>query len=99
MEYIETKDETSLRNIATIILFVGVGVSVFMFISMTFVRIDPPLDGYSSKSEYVFKPIGLILSIITLICSIGLWGLIRVICNISISLKEINENSNYSKER
>jgi amino acid permease len=99
MEYIETKDETRLRNIATIILFVGIGISVFMFFSMTFVQIAPPLYEYSSKPEYVFKPIGLIQTVITLISSIGVWGLIRVICNISISLKEINENSNYSKER
>ncbi len=91
IEYLETNDENNLRRVATFVLLIGIGISILSFIYLSFITV-PHRDYPLTQKEYVFNPSGFIASIGTLMGSILLWSLLRVISNISISLKELNAN-------
>jgi len=82
-----TTDEKTLKTIANLILVVGIISSLILLFTVTFVKIP---GKYSWENEMAFNASGLVITIGTLFSSIGLWALLRVISNISISLKELN---------
>ena len=80
------QDEKNLKKIAGIILIIGIILSLILLFSIAIVTVD---GGYSSESKTVLNSTGLVVAIGTLLTSIGLWSFLRVISNISLSLKEL----------
>lgn len=83
----KTNDEETLRTIANLILAVGIISSLIMLFTITFIKTP---GEYSWESKMAISASGLMITIGTLFSSIGLWAFFRVISNISISLKELN---------
>lgn len=81
---INIQDEKALKIIAIIILITGIIISGIL--AFTSIFIDLPQTQY--LVEYIFNPTGLIITLGTLVSSIGLYFFLIVIANISISLKE-----------
>lgn len=86
---INIQDEKGLKVIAVIILIAGIIISGIL--GFTSIFIDLPQTQY--LVEYIFNPIGFVITLGTLVSSIGLYFFLIVIANISISLKE-NKHSN-----
>lgn len=82
-----TNDEKTLRTIANLILAVGIISSLILLFTISFVKIQ---GENSWESKMALSASGLVTTIGTLVSSIGLWALLRVISNISTSLKELN---------
>lgn len=86
----EKKDENSaektLATIADIILVVGIIVTVICFFTLCFVEV--PKSMYSTKTE--FSPSGFATTVMVLFSSLISWGVMKVLSNISLTLKELN---------
>ena len=89
------RDEKCLTLIANIILIVGIVASIILLFTVVFVT--EPQTYYSAEGEAiasgvgkVFNPSGLLILLSTLLSSVALWSFLRVISNISVTLKEIN---------
>lgn len=82
-------DEKSLKTIANIILIVGIISSLILLFTVTIIQVK---GEYSFQNETIFSSSGLVITIGTLFSSIALWAFLRVIANISITLKELKEN-------
>ncbi len=91
---VDTDEEDTLRTISTFVLVIGICISIFSFVTLSFITVEYPNSEFSSLTEkkYVFNPSGFIVSICILIGSILLSSFLKVISNISISLKELNSN-------
>ncbi len=85
---INIDDEKNLRVIANIIL-VG-GIISFLILSFTVVFVKVPGE-YASSGKMSFNASGLVITFTSLFSSIGAWALLRVIRNISLSLREWNK--------
>ncbi len=81
---INIQDEKGLKFIAVIILIAGIIISGIL--GFTSIFIDLPQTHY--LVEYIFNPIGFVITLGTLVSSIGLYFFLVVIANISISLKQ-----------
>ncbi len=79
-------DENTLYVIANIILVIGI-IGAFIC-SLTIVVVDS--GEYHFIEDKVFNPTGFAITIGILLLSIILWASLRVLSNISVSLKEIN---------
>ena len=88
----EKKDENSaektLATIADIILVVGIIVTVICLFTLCFVEV--PKSMYSTKTE--FSPSGFATTVIVLFSSLISWSVMKVLSNISLTLKDINSN-------
>lgn len=82
-----TSAEKALTIIANIVLIVGVIGTLIMAFTITYTTIE---GKYNWQDETMVNPMGIVLTIATLMSSVTVWGLLKVICNISTSLKEIN---------
>ena len=82
-------DEKSLKTIVNIILIVGIISSLILLFTVTIIQVK---GEYSFKNETIFSSSGFVITIGTLFSSIALWAFLRVIANISITLKELKEN-------
>lgn len=86
----ETKDENSaektLATIADIILIVGIIVTVICLFTLCFVEV--PKSMYSTKTE--FSPSGFATTVMVLFSSLISWSVMKVLSNISLTLKELN---------
>lgn len=76
--YISTTAEDVTKGIADLLLVVGVIAAFVLFVTMGTERGD-------------FNPYGFALAIGVAISSLLWWGLLRVICNISLRLKIMND--------
>lgn len=92
---VEKKDELSLseektlKTIADIVLVVGIISSVILLFTITIINVGE----YSWENEFKFSASGLVNTLGVLFSSIAIWALLRVISNISISLKELNRKN------
>ena len=77
--------ENTLITIANIILLVGIIVTVICFFTICYVKEDD--KWYSEK---VFNPSGFATTLMILLSSLISWSVMRVLANISLTLKEIN---------
>lgn len=79
------RDEIGLKGIANFILVLGIISAFIIFFTIALVTIKDEL--YREKT--ILNWSGFITAITTLLFSIGVWGFLKVISNISISLKDI----------
>lgn len=84
---IDTGAEDTLSTMATFILIFGIIATLIC--AFTLCRIRNPR--YEYIDEYMFNPAGFATTIEVLAGSIVSWATLKVIANISISLKEINK--------
>ena len=86
----EKKDENSaektLATIADIILIVGIIVTVICLFTLCFVEV--PKSMY--RTEKKFSPSGFATTVMVLFSSLISWSVMKVLSNISLTLKEIN---------
>ncbi|MDE7118880.1 MAG: hypothetical protein K2O61_09630 [Bacteroidaceae bacterium] len=83
--------ENALATIANIVLGVGIVGTLFCLVTLTTTKvIDPTTYHDSVRYDTVFNPGGLAISVGVLFSTITTWALLRVIANISKTLKEIN---------
>lgn len=82
--------EYTLNTIAKVVLWVGIIGTIFCLFTLTTTKVVDPTYKYSIHYDTIFNPGGLAISIAVLISSIITWALLRVIANISKTLKEIN---------
>ncbi len=87
-EQIDNSAENTLNVIAAIVLFLGLISSIVMLATIVYVE-QPSSSLYSHRTETVFNIYGFFTMIGTLLTSVTTWAFLRVIANISISLKEI----------
>lgn len=81
---VDNSAESALKIIANIILGCGIIASAICLGTLCFVE----QGDYST--ETVFNPTGFAITIMVLFSSLVSWGLLKVIANISLTLKEIN---------
>ncbi len=79
--------ENTLETIAVTVLILGILASIICLFTICFIQ-DPKYDYIESK---IFNPSGFATTIAILLSSITTWGLLKVISNISKTLKEINK--------
>lgn len=82
--------ENTLNVIATIVLWVGI---ISTLLCLFFLTTTKELDSnyyYSIHYTTVFNPAGIYISIGVLLSTLTTWSLLKVIVNISRTLKEIN---------
>lgn len=82
--------ENTLKGISTFVLWAGIIGTLVCLFTLTTTKVVDPTYQYSIHYDTVFNPEGLVISFGVLISSITTWSLLRVIANISTSLKEIN---------
>lgn len=87
---IDNSAENALSVIANIVLWVGIIGTVFCLFTLTTTKVVDPTYTYSIHYDTIFNPGGLAISIGVLLSSIMSWALLKVIANISKTLKEIN---------
>lgn len=83
VESIDLSDEDLLKNVAGIFLFFGVVASIYLFVTISYVTVG--VDDYAGVTYFNWA--GVIYSLASLISSVALWAFLRVVANISISLK------------
>lgn len=82
---VDNSAENTLLTIATIVLICGIIASVVCFCSMVIIE-DP---SYHYSKHYMFNPAGFATTIMVLLSSLISWGLLKVLANISLTLKDI----------
>ena len=82
--------ENTLNVIAGIVLWVGIIGTIFCLFTLTTTKVVDPTYHYSIHYDTIFNPSGLAVSIGVLLSTLTTWAVLKVIANISISLKEIN---------
>ena len=82
--------ENTLNVIAGITLWVGIIGTIFCLNTLTTTKVVDPTYKCSIHYDTIFNSAGLAVSIGVLFSAIVTWALLRVIANISTSLKEIN---------
>ncbi len=82
--------ESTLNVIAIIVLWAGIIGTVFCLFTLTTTKVVDPTYHYSIHYDTVFNPAGLAISIGVLVSTLTTWALLRVVANISKTLKEIN---------
>ncbi len=98
LEYITCKEnsephenntaESTIKTVATIILIFGIISSILCFFTLSFQKL--PREHYSFTEDTVFNPSGLVIAITVLLTSIATWAIMKVLANISITLKKID---------
>lgn len=86
----DNSSENALATIANIVLGVGIVGTLFCLVTLTTTKVVDPTYHYSVHYDTVFNPGGLAISVGVLFSTITTWALLRVIANISKTLKEIN---------
>ena len=85
---VDNSAENTLINIAKIVLTCGIIANIICLFTLAF--IEDPKAGYSYRTETVFNPSGFATTIMVLLSSLVSWGILKVLANISLTLKEIN---------
>lgn len=82
--------ENTLYKIAAIVLWVGIIGTVYCLFTLTTTKVIDPTYHYSIHYDTIFNPSGLAISVGVFLSTLISWALLKVIANISITLKEIN---------
>ena len=82
--------ENTLTAIATLVLWLGIIGTIFCLFTLTTIKVVDPSYTYSLHFETVFNPGGLAISVGVFISTLISWSLLKVVANISMTLKEIN---------
>ena len=85
---IDNSAEVTLNTLAVIILVCGIFASVICFFTLCFM--DVPKPGYHYITEKAFNPGGFATTVTVLFSTLISWGVLKVLANISITLKSIN---------
>lgn len=85
---IDNSAENTLSTIANIILVLGIISTLICAFTICFVTALKP--GYSYVTETTFNPVGFATTIAILLSSLASWSIMKVIANISLTLKEMN---------
>ena len=86
-------EENTLKVIANVILIVGIISSLILLFTVAIIQIQIKGEySFEDKTETIFNASGFVITIGTFFSSIALWAFLRVIGNISITLKELKEN-------
>lgn len=88
---IDNSAENTLTTIANIVLVCGIIATVICLFTVCFVEQIKP--GYTYLTEKAFNPAGFVTTIMVLFSSLISWSLMKVLANISITLKEINQKT------
>lgn len=80
--------ENTLLTIASVVLFCGIIATIICLFTIVWVEQRDP--DYTSLKETVFNPSGFVTTIMVLFSSLISWSLLKVIANISLTLKDIN---------
>lgn len=83
---ISTSAEDTLTTVGNVILVLGILATIILAFTTVFVEVEV---GWHKESR--FNPIGLALTLGTLLSSLATWAVLRVIANISLRLKAIQE--------
>jgi hypothetical protein len=83
----EDSAEKTLKTLATIVLAGGVFMSCIMMFTITVIEIEGPYH-----KEYEFSYTGFALTIGTLLSTLIAWSVMKVLANISLTLKDIKKN-------
>lgn len=87
---LDNSSENALTTIANIVLGVGIVGTLFCLFTLTTTKVVDPTYHYSIHYDTVFNPGGLAISVGVFFSTITTWALLKVIANISKTLKEIN---------
>ena len=79
--------ENTLTVIADFVLVCGIIASLICLFTMVWVR-NP---AYTYYEEYMFNPSGFATTIMILMSSLITWSFMKVLANISLTLKDINK--------
>ena len=82
--------ENTLTVIANLVLGIGIIASVIMLCSICFIQ-NPE---YHYHKEYIFNPTGFAMTCGTLLTSLTAWASMKVLANISLTLKAIKNKKN-----
>ena len=82
--------ENTLKVIATVVLWAGIIGTIFCLFTLTTSKVVDPTYHYSTHYDTIFNPAGLAISIGVLVSTLTMWAMLKVIANISTTLKEIN---------
>lgn len=82
--------ENTLNVIAGLVLWVGIIGTIFCLFTLTTTKVVDPTYHYSIHYDTIFNPAGLAISIGVLISTLTTWAVLKVVVNISKTLKEIN---------
>ena len=83
---ISTSAEETLTTVGTIILIIGIFATLALLCTSVVVEID---EGWHSEKQ--FDPVMFVLTLGILFSSLTIWAVLRVIANISLRLKAIQE--------
>lgn len=83
---VDNSAENTLTTIATIVLVCGIIASVICLFTIVWIK-DPR---YTYHTEYMFNSSGFVTTIMVLFSSLISWSFMKVLANISITLKEMN---------
>ncbi len=82
--------ENTLNVIAVVVLWVGIIGTIFCLCTLTTTKVVDPTYHYSIHYDTIFNPGGLAISIGVLLSCVTTWAVLKVMVNISKTLKEIN---------
>ena len=83
---ISTSAEDTLTTVGNVILALGILATIILAITTVFVEVE-----VSWHKESRFNPMGLALTVGTLLSTLATWAVLRVIANISLRLQAIQE--------
>lgn len=86
---INNSAEKTLTTIADIILALGIISTLICAFTICFVTALKP--GYDYVTETTFNPVGFATTIAIFLSSLVSWSIMKVIANISLTLKEMNK--------
>lgn len=89
---IDNSAENTLSVIANIVLVCGIIATVICLFTIVFVD-NPDYLGLDFQSERIFNVEGFVSTFMILFSSVISWSLLKVVANISITLKEINNKT------
>lgn len=81
--------EETLTTVAFTILVLGIITTVICFFSICFVETLKP--GYEYVTEKKFNPAGFATTVMIFFTSLISWSIMKVLANISLTLKEMNQ--------
>lgn len=88
-ERVENSAENTLITIATIVLILGILGTIICLFTLCFIRV--PTSIYSYKTELRFNPAGFATTAMVLFSALISWSIMKVLANISITLKNIDK--------
>ncbi|MFZ2283033.1 MAG: hypothetical protein WAV86_04085 [Lutibacter sp.] len=86
-------DENRLKGVADFILVLGIISAIIVFFTTTIITNKGSNEILSYDDSTIFVWTGFVSVITVLLFSIGVWAFLRVISNISITLKEIKNST------